>query len=722
MKQLFYPLVLATALVTTACNNDLENNTDVVDPSSKTAISFVGQNNAVTRAGFTDRTEIVMHIRSTNAKDDSKIRETRTQAYAKIDETLSETSSSAIETPDDESVRYWDDAYGRDAKLSVFAVAIPGKTAVTNNEKFLSALLGGSTSWSDGTMSEEITWTVSPKQTTDLIANEDLTFSNNISKDGEGGVVSSNHLTEKDGYLKFRLTDASQSDGPGKFDQGNLKFTHALSRITVNLFKGTGYGAGSFNFPDGENVTILNVPTTGKLNIETGAWTTTASFGIGKMATATKLATGASYSLIAQVLPGYVITDGINTNVLEFIIDNNKYFITQDMMFDALDGKDGITEKTATTITMEKGRNYVFNITVGKSKIINVTATLEPFVNVTAEEQTMDNSHITLDLFTNTGGTACDNFDLYRLNDPSATISTDASTATNWGGNYTDKATLTYNDTKKKWETNWLFENNLSFYHFRTVDAGTTIKNNDNAQDDYFVITSGVQDDSKYHWGAPFISSTTSPIQYKESNGYADNLSPAIGATNSTINLTELHMRSNINVVLRTTKTSDAVALEANDKQCEVSLTYFYADGTVNMGNGLVKTTGSLATSAPFTKPTAGIDATTDATYKMTGTFTYAVVPQALKRSSGDHLYVGITIKTPDNNQYYVVEKLSDIIATANGGSQNQAKDGKISFWYPNHTYTYTFTLTKAGIKNVTCTVEDFINVTADDTNISLED
>ena len=83
---------------------------------------------------------------------------------------------------------------------------------------------------------------------------------------------------------------------------------------------------------------------------------------------------------------------------------------------------------------------------------------------------------------------------------------------------------------------------------------------------------------------------------------------------------------------------------------------------------------------------------------------------------------IDITIKTPDNNQYYVVKALSDIIATANGGSQNQSTSGKIDFWYPNHSYTYTFTLTKAGIDDVTCTVQDWVSVTADNQNISLED
>lgn len=726
MKVLFYPLLVATAMVATACTNDLEDDIEVIDPSTKTAITFVGQDNSarITRAGFAEQTQIAMHIRST--KDNSNIRETRTWATAQQDDDLTAVSFSNIIAPSDENVRYWDDAFGRDAKLSVFAVAVPGKADVTNGtgNKTLINHLDGSSSWSTGALSEVIEWTVSGDQSgANVIANEDLTYSNNISAGGKGGAKAYDYTTNKytsinDGELLFRIKDASFPDGPGKFDQGNLNFKHALSRVTINLFKGTGYGDGSFNFATNTNVKILNVPTTGNLDIETGAWTTTASLGITKMAT-TSLATGADHSLVAQIIPGYVINDDDDTNVLEFIIDDNKYFITQDMMFSSLNGKEGITQSTSSTITMEKGRNYVFNITVGKSKIINVTATLEPWIDVTAADQTMDNSHISLDLFTNGSGTASDNFDLYRLNDPSAQINTGESTAKNWAGNYTDKAGLTHQGTK--WITNWFFDNNKSFYHFRTVNQGTTIKESDTDEDDYFEIESGAQASHDYHWGAPFNSSTTSPIQYDKAKGYTDFLSAAIGATNSTINLTELHMMSNINVVLRTTKTSNAVDLEVGTDQCEVTLTHFYANGQVKMGNGLVTTTGSLTASAAFTKPTAGIDAT-DGTYKKTGSFTFAAVPQALTRTSGDNLYVGITIKTPDNNQYYVVQKLSEIKATANGGSQNQVTDSKIDFWYPNHRYTYTFTLTKAGINDVTCTVSDWVTVTADNQDISLED
>ena len=722
MNKLYYSLIVTTALLTTACTNDLENDTNAVVSGDKEAIAFVGQNNTITRAGFTADTQIAMHIRST--KDASNIRETRTYANALKDASPTSASFSTIETPTNDNVRYWDDAYGRDAKLSVFAVAVPGEKDVKNNGEYLANLLSGTSAWKDGVLDETISWTVSTDQTKDLIAAEDLTFSNNISATGERGAKAYNYddkdyTTLTNGCLQFRLKDNTLADGPGKFDQGNLKFTHALSRITVNLIKGTGYGSSPFQFATDTNVKILGVPTTGTLNIETGKWDSSDAAGITTMAPTTN-DSGADYMLVAQILPGYTMTDGDNTNVLEFIIDDNKYFITQDMMLDALNAGQNTTE---TSLTMEKGKNYVFNITVGKSKIINVTATLEPFVNVTATDQTMDNSHIEVGLFKNENGTACSNFDLYRLNDETQNISTVASTATNWEGNYTEKATLTQNGDK--WETNWFFENNKSFYHFRTVDANTTIEGkDDNNIDDYFVITSGNDTTAcDYHWGAPFKNSTTSPIQYSESNGYTTFLSPAIGATNSTINMTELHMMSNIKVVLRTTKTSDAVKLEDNSNQCVVTLTYFYKDGTVNMGNGLVKTTGNLddGTNGVFKTPAAGTSA--DGTdYIKTNAFTFAVVPQALKRTLGDHLYVGITIKTPDNNQYYVVEKLADIVATANSGSQNQAKDGKINFWYPNHRYTYTFTLTKAGIKNVTCTVEDFINVTADDTNITLED
>lgn len=707
MKNLLYPLVFATAFFATACTSTNETDFDTpVDSNGKTAISFVGQssNHGLTRAGFTAETQIAMHIRS-NKKggNTTDVRETRTVATAAIDQEPTTESASNVNQLDG-YVRYWDDAYGRDAQLSIFAIAVPGKTYTGNTLEGKLTSVSGTKAWDDNALSEDVSWSVATDQSgASTISDEDLVYSNNIQGENK---------------LGFKLTNSSNPTGPGTFDKGNLEFTHALSRMTVHLKKGEGYSAtGAFAFASGTNVKVLSVPTSGTLDIETGAWANGASNSdITKMAT-TKKAKDATYSLMAQMLPGYTFTDGSTTNVLEFIIDDNKYFVTQDMMLEALNKGQ---ETNESSLTMAQGKNYVFTITVGKSKIINVTAKLEKWVDVEAANKDMDNSHISLDLFTSQGD-ASTNFDLYRLNDEAANISTEAGNSKNWGGNYTDKAALTQKGTT--WETAWFFDNNKAFYHFRTVNKDTEIKGtSDNTVDDYFEITSGAQANHDFHWGAPFIKSTTSPITYSTSDGYTNYLSPAIGATNSTISMTELHMMSNINVILRTTKTANAVSLEdANNKQCEVYLTYFYANGQVKMGNGLVSTTGKLTNSATFTAPEKGTEADGSDNIK-TKPFTYAVVPQALVRTGeGDNLYVGITIKTPDNNQYYVVEKLSDIVATANGGSQNQTKDGKIAFWYPNHSYTYTFTLTKTGIDKITCTVEGWTDVTADNKDISLE-
>ena len=706
MKNLLYPLVFATAFVATACTSTNETDFDTpVDPNGKTAISFVGQssNHGLTRAGFTVETQIAMHIRS-NKKggNTTDVRETRTVATAAIDQEPTTESASDVNQLDG-YVRYWDDAYGRDAQLSIFAIAVPGKTYNDNTLEGKLANVSGTKAWDDAALSENIDWSVSDDQSgKNTIGDEDLVYSNNIQGDKK---------------LGFKLINSNEVNGPGEFDKGILEFKHALSRMTVHLRKGDGYTTGAFAFDSDTNVKVLSVPTSGTLNIETGAWANGATNSdITKMATTTK-ANDATYSLMAQMLPGYTFTDGSTTNVLEFVIDDNKYFVTQDMMLEALNKG----QKTSvTSLTMAQGKNYVFTITVGKSKIINVTAKLEKWVDVEAANKDMDNSHISLDLFTSQGD-ASTNFDLYRLNDEAAAISTEAGSSKNWGGNYTEKADLTQKGTT--WETAWFFDNNKAFYHFRTVNNGIKIKGaSDDTVDDYFEMTSGAQASHDFHWGAPFIKSTTSPITYSTSDGYTNYLSPAIGATNSTISMTELHMMSNINVILRTTKTTNAVSLEdASKNQCEVSLTYFYANGQVKMGNGLVSTTGNLTNSDTFTVPAKGIDET-DATYKKTGAFTYAVVPQALVRTgSGEHLYVGITIKTPDNNQYYVVKDLSKIVATANNGSQNQTSDAAISYWYPNHSYTYTFTLTKTGIDKITCTVEGWTDVTADNKDISLE-
>lgn len=196
-------------------------------------------------------------------------------------------------------------------------------------------------------------------------------------------------------------------------------------------------------------------------------------------------------------------------------------------------------------------------------------------------------------------------------------------------------------------------------------------------------------------------------------------------------------MMSNIKVVLETPNDGGKVKLYDNTVESDpigtiVKITRLATKGTVEMGRGLVTPTvpdswsnTSVTMTPPATTSAADYFSTTGVTNKtQSKPYTYAVVPQSLSRnfsSESDDDYVGIFIQTPDHNQYYVVKKLSEIIATSVSDERDQAKDAKILRWYPGHTYTYTFTISKKGIENITCTVADWVTVTGQNTNIDLE-
>ena len=105
-------------------------------------------------------------------------------------------------------------------------------------------------------------------------------------------------------------------------------------------------------------------------------------------------------------------------------------------------------------------------------------------------------------------------------------------------------------------------------------------------------------------------------------------------------------------------------------------------------------------------------------------TYTLYVVPQLLERVSGstnDNDYIGISIKTANGQSMYYCKRLSEIKAATVAGTQHTVGN-TITRWYPGHTYTYTFNLTKTGIKDMKASVVDWIKINAETQNISLED
>ena len=712
MKNLLYPVLLATTIMAASCTNNQDDVTEVTDPSNKTAISFSveEQYRALTRAGFTSSTKIAMRIKSEATGKDTRY--TRTVATAAAAESGKGYSSITV---DGAYVRYWDDAHGRNSQLSVFAIAVPGKTDVTNDSKTLEAkLTAGTDTWfNESAENEKISWKVASTQTATTLAEEDLTYSNNIKETGVGGVYQYDFSNNKypddntslsDGRMQFRLQNTAETDGPGKFDKGHLKFNHALSRITVNLKKGNGFsGDNSFKFATGTNVKILNVPVSGELDLNAGTWSNATPGGIDMMAEQTA-AKDATYTLMAQILPDYIISASSETNMLSFIIDDNQYFISQKQMYDALKKASGMIKKNDTEVVMEQGLNYNFTITVNKTNIINVTAVVEPWADVDAEEFTPTNARISLSgIYDSNSGTYSTDFELYRVLDESSEI-TDTYKGTNWTGNYTDKAKLTEN-SDNSWSTNWYFDSNKAYYHFRTVNKGITIEGTSDNTDDYFEISAGAIASTDPHWGAPM---TKEPV-YDATTGYTACLSSAIGATSDKINITDQHMMSNITVKLQTTNDNDQVTLAG----AKVYITKLHTKGHVLMGTGLVTPTGATTQVEMTSKDATGTE------------FTYAIVPQALVRATTnatDDDYVGITIVTTDNNQYYIVKKLSEITASTVTNDKVQTQGTAITRWFPGHTYTYTFTLKKAGIDKITCTVQGWVDVTATNKDITLED
>ena len=542
--------------------------------------------------------------------------------------------------------------------------------------------------------------------------------------------------------MRFTLSDNEDPTSPGKFDKGHLIFNHALSRLSITIKSGEGFDANTKFVLSNAGVQALGMNISGTLDVSTGLWADGATTGTistkPSVVRPDATTTCAAYKTSMQMLPGYAFKNGSSTNVLKFTIDDNEYYITQDLIFDALKeyaANNGLSTSEESKYTMEQGKNYVLTITVNKTQIANITATLAKWEDVAAKEQELYNSYVTLSL-KNTEGTACENFDLYRLGVGDGYIHTSQTTGSTaddyenyvWGGNYTDKATLSKADdyaTSKQWKTTWFFDDNKTFYHFRTVNKNTIIKENNSDTDDYFEIQDGAVDDVDPHWGAPLKSGITEPAkQYKTTanttgnahEGYTGIIYQAIGSTKDAIAIQEFHMLSEIRVIVKTKSEAEGgVKLYDNTKEPEkqfttVTLYQFAQNGQVKMGNGFVTAQAPFTHSQALTQPTDFFK--TNPT--VTNAFTWRVVPQSLNRGTTKADKVAIKIQTPDNNLYYCIEDLSTITP--------QGSSNPINYWLPNHRYIYTFVISKKGIDQITCTVADWIDVKAADKDITLED
>lgn len=721
MKKIITLGAIAMTLCATSCSTD-DTVSNEVNNDGKEKIQFVAGDNQVltSRAGFKDATKIVARIVS-EKRDGSETKCVKTVLSAASGAQDAEGFSAV--TYLDGKTRYWDDAHGRYSRLSVYAVAVPNNSDATESAKLKEASLKGGDTWSatDAT-DNKISWSVKTTPAYADLAAEDLTYSNNIQNGNVGGngvytwdytnggypeIKPSNatkHTKESltDGRMYFTQSadwSADVTDAPGHFDKGQLEFKHALTRVQVNLLKGDGYGAdATFGVTE---MQVLGQSVSGTFDIQTAAWSdksVATPINMAKWASAAtrtdSKTNAATYE--AQMLPGYTFADN-TTNALQLTVDGNTYYITNAQLRTALNGKVP-TDDYATKM----GNRYVFDITVAKAKIQNITATIIDWNDVTADNTTVDNSHVKFNFYN--GGDKCTDINLYKYMQTLDKVYTDDLYTANpvAGSAYTEVAGFNIETGM----TSEFYNDNQTAYHFRSINnAAETVLNSGKTA---FTMTSGAID---YHWGAPMKTGLTSgKLPYDLSDGYLSSIAKGIVAADkeSTINLTEVHMMSKLVVKLTTPETGAKVNLEG----ATVTLTKFSKTGTVDMGSALV-------TPAPTYDNLALTYNSTDKQYELN------VIPQALVRGTGDNDYVGITIHTTDNNEYYVVKKLSEIIATSVGSqitNMQEAGEGKyITRWYPGHKYIYTFNITKTEIKNITATIIDWNDVVAGNTDLDLE-
>ncbi|MDO4984913.1 MAG: fimbrillin family protein [Prevotella sp.] len=779
MTKLFkYTLsIVALCGALASCSDETTSGGNANNNDGKELIALSGNDNGVTRAaftrgGFSAATTVEMRIK---AKD---ISGTYADArYAKATATASATTGNDLSslTYAGGMARYWDDAFGRNSQLTIYAFAIPGKTDATllptwSSDGWTAVDASTNPNWYTGTEYTTVTWGVKTVQTAATMLEDDLTYSNNIKEGGLGGRytytynTSSSSWDQTDGFANGPLTWTAKAKGEttGKFDKGHLVFNHALAWIEINLKESNGYdtsSAGDFqwtNTATGQNITLKGFNTSGKFNVATATWSNMTS-DVDITNINENAVTAAARQLYAYVLPGtnlYTTT----ANVVEFELDNSKYYVTGSQIANAIrtyytSGAGKSTDNASiyqNFTTIEAGKHYIINLNVAKKGIEKITAAIVDWETVNSNDATAQNTYSKFNL-KNDRGTALtqtqeSHFNLYRS----------AQTAKNYIDGEEDKnyawetgygAAASKNYESSSWKTDWYWENNLTYYHFRAAGAteGTsvtinteTITDTDNKTTnvDYFNIKSGALSGSEYKdyiWGAPFVA-TTGTLTYDanddtqkgfDGTNSTHQLSQAIGPTTSDINMLLFHVTSQITVNVKTTTGADKVTLyDANNTtspKTKVDILYFLPDGKVLMGNGFVAASGNR-TSAEMTTGTCVSENGTVGAYVPC---TYGIVPQSLSYTGGT---IGLRITTPDGNQY-VVSDLSKCTASvsttslANPYTASSTTTGSyvIDAWYPGYQYTYNITIKKTGIERITAAVVGWETVEGDNIDIDLE-
>ena len=591
---------------------------------------------------------------------------------------------------------------GRDKGLTIYGVAV--------NEKNLpTAEADGRSKLSEVSDWTNIAWNVGDgssgtidQSTTNGWGDYDLLISNNVK-------------TDKDGTLKFDDLYPTKHSTASDL----LEFTHAMSKITVNLTAGEGFPGWSTSTPnDGKfekepSVTLKDFYYTGNVSIEekTSVATTSSKANINMHLTATAINQHTA-TLDALVFPGNTFTATIaddanktptsTTNILELNADGNIYKVTAAQLVKAIAG----TSITGTPVngTLVQGKNYILNIIVNKTDI-EVTATIKNWKDVKA-----DPAYPEIDVNMAPGSTGTENtsnaysFFISTTKDNGYGISTGESPNTY----YAENSTLSYSSSAWGLTPKLYWPNHQTHYHMRGIypSVGTTSDTGkpvvvESGSKQYVAVSNGAYDattfPSNFMIGKPEIPNTDEDKMCKStSHTPVDMIQNGICATKGKINLNFRYMMSQVVVNLKTNDDADATnkvgfGTKGQSSEAEVKILNGYTAGNVLLGSMEYDFTGKPKTDFLMT-------ATTDVQRHN------IVCAQSL-----EGLKFQVTIKNEDGtvDDVYTID-VKDIYVKEIGDTEAKP----ISSWDPGKKYIYDLYITKTAIK-VTATITDWKEVKA---------
>ena len=744
--------VLAFCALTACSSNDSTSDggqTPVAptDPNAgKELIDFTRDGSGISRAGFTRAgfsadTKVYMRIKATE-DGGSGVRYADAEATAGPEVTANhDTNHSPLNMPHSDLTyntgweRYWDDAFGRKSKLTVWAFAIPDKTdaPLPTWDKSDWTVVDATTNknwYTDTEANVTVTWSVSTVQTATTMGNEDLTFSNNISSVGTGGRYThtynsgtstwSLNNTMGDGEMVWVPKDNTTGQTTGKFDQGHLIFNHALAKVEINLKEGSGFdNAATTDFkwtnPTTQSISLKNLNTSGTFNVSDGKWSSQTSSAITTLVenAETTIGTGqTTRHLTAYIVPGNDLYNGVQAtqNVIEFEIDNAQYYVSGKQIADAIRSyyttNSGLANATTyqSFTTTTRGHHYIINLTVGKKAIERITAAILPWETINSDEIDARNTYPRFTFEDNSRGTRLQEdaggyqFNIYRAAQTASDYITGLEQKNfNWKSGYGNTpASKSWDSSQNDWNaTDWYWPDNKTYYHFRAAGiaghtGGVPSITVNTAENDNFAITHGAISESSYKdyiWGAPFnVIGSGNKFTYNPTvdgfdnhTGTDDNaghqISQAIGSTEDNIHMLLFHMTSQVFVNVTTTKTADKVILRTNEGTAESDKTKVEILNFLPNGTVLMGNGLVTATDGARTETQqisyGEYTAEGENAAKVNG-FSWGVVPQAL--SVGGQT-VGLRVTTPDGNRYLIrdISALTATVTTTGSGTANIA-------------------------------------------------